>query len=478
MLATAERERHDPRLLEAARISARIFIDRFCWLQAREGGPPVPFRLWDLQVEALDEIETHLRLIVLKARQLGLSWLALAYALWLCLFNSGQAVLIYNRGLEEAIELLRRVKFMYDRLPAELQQPLVENSRTYIEFANGSRIKSLPGSEDAGSTYTATLVIMDEWAKIARARGLLNAALGTLSASGGKFVGISTAKGLRNLFAEIWKDSIIGANDYYPLFIPTTAHPDRDDTWRASKRREYKTDRDFRQEHPEEWKDAFQQPGDAVFDEFDRAQHHRHVPRVDQWPVWRGVDFGYHYSPVYWAEIQAERHVHVFAELDAQHIVTEELADQIVARDRDYGIKTSQAQAGVDPAGVAQTAQATESDHDVLRRHGIPVHDNRVAPKDRVGEIKKLLRENRLTIDVEACPYLAEALEQAQWDKTGTVDKAVVRETYEKDGYYEHPLDALGYMLVNVFPSTGAPAGAAAATAASPKDPYSSSDFG
>jgi hypothetical protein len=142
--------------------------------------------------------------------------------------------------------------------------------------------------------------------------------------------------------------------------------------------------------------------------------------------------------------------------------------------------------AGVDPAGKARTSQGgTENDHLKLKAAGIPVRFIEPSvPKDRVNLIKRLLKGGLLTVDPERCPFLIEALEQAEWDMASVPHsdsgEKYPKETYRKDGYYEHPLDALGYMLINIFPPRGKPAaarGGAPAPAAS-AGTYSSSEFG
>jgi hypothetical protein len=42
-----------------------------------------PFSLWPVQGSVLARMKAERKLVVLKARQLGISWLSLAYALWL-----------------------------------------------------------------------------------------------------------------------------------------------------------------------------------------------------------------------------------------------------------------------------------------------------------------------------------------------------------------------------------------------------------
>ena len=469
-----ERARHDPEL----------FIDGYCWVVPAAGGQPIRFRLWDFQRDVLGDIREQASTVVLKARQLGLSWLALAYGLWLTACNPGQTCLILNRNLGAAIELLDRIRFMHKRLPDELRPIIVQDTNDVkmpmLVFENGSRIISLPSTEDTGSGLTAQLIIADEVAKWKWAVATFTAILAII-AGGGKIIAISTAKGTGNYFHRLWQGAQPGAEDpngYWPVFIPSSAHPLRDDAWLRAESRKYPDLRRFKQEHPEEPREAFQLADEAVFGEFDRQTHHAPFEREPQWPVWRGTDFGYHHAPCYWIEVQGDRVAHVYSELDCRESTTDELGGAIAERDRELDLETSRVPAGVDPAGKARTSQSgTESDHVTLRKHGIAqlrmVEPS--VPSDRVDLIKKLLREDRLKIDCTACPRLADALEQAQWDRRRGPDGQVIRgETYAKDGFHEHYLDALGYGLTNIWPPKGKPAGSGGAA---PK-PYRTRRYG
>jgi hypothetical protein len=495
------RVEYDDPMIDRAMVDPKIFIDRFCWVVPAEGGAPVPFTLWDFQDEVVDDFRDpeHPFVVVLKARQLGLSWLALAYGLWLTNCNPGMTFLILNRKLGAAIELLERIRFIHhghrfeqfhkglpDGLRTRIVQDTNDPTQPMIQFENGSRIISLPSTEDSGSGLTAQFILADEVAKWPWAAETFTAILATI-AGGGKLVAISTAKGTSNYFAQLWTRAQPGAetpNDYWPIFIPSSAHPARDDEWLQAESRKYPSLRKFQQEHPEKWQDAFQLADDAVFNEFDRQDHHKAFTRETQWPVWRGIDFGYHFAPVYWIEVQANRVAHVFSELDVREQTTDQLATELVDRDRHLRLETTAVPAGVDPAGKARTSQGgTQTDHLTLNQHG--VMDLRMIepsnPTDRVDQIKKLLREDRLFIDCTACPRLAEALEQAQWVTTRdpTTGGKIRGETYAKDGRFEHYLDALGYALANIWPSVGAPAGAPAQTgpAAPRRNRYGSSEF-
>src|SRR5581483_7188543 len=223
-IASIAPKRLTPIEVQTAQLLPELFIPH-CQIQPAEGGLPVPFALWDFQLDALREFEEHARIIILKARQLGLSWLALAFMLWLTSCNRGQTALILNRGLRESIELLDRVRFMHKRLQPALRPRITKDVVDHLEFGDiGCRIYSLPATEFAGSGITAQFVMLDEWAKIRGIAKILVSLLPTLSA-GGKLVGISTAQGFHNQFAEEWKKAISGGSRYYPMFIPWDAHP-------------------------------------------------------------------------------------------------------------------------------------------------------------------------------------------------------------------------------------------------------------
>ena len=52
-------------------------------------GAPQRFDLWPAQQDVLEAMRRDRLLVILKARQLGLTWLALVYALWRMLTVSG-----------------------------------------------------------------------------------------------------------------------------------------------------------------------------------------------------------------------------------------------------------------------------------------------------------------------------------------------------------------------------------------------------
>jgi hypothetical protein len=232
-----------------------------------DGSGAMPFTLWPAQVQVLWTLLIQRLVLILKARQLGISWLCCAYALWLCLFQPGKVVLIFSKGQGEADEMLQRVKRLYERLPEwmrEASPALVTDNTTELEWANGSRVKSLPATKGAGRSFTASLVILDEAAFLLWATQLYTALKPTID-GGGQLIVLSTANGIGNLFHQLWLKAISAKNRFTTIFLPWWARPTRDAAWYQHQLEEY-TDPDMvRQEYPSTAQEAFLVSGRTRF---------------------------------------------------------------------------------------------------------------------------------------------------------------------------------------------------------------------
>lgn len=223
----------------------------------------IPFRLWPAQREALDAIERDPQVIILKARQLGISWLCIAYALWLCLFHENKLVMVFSKDQDSANEMIRRAKGIYQRVASKPAALTIDNVTT-IGWSNGSRIKSFAATEDAGSSYTASLTLIDEFAKMRYADALYTSVKPTI-ADGGKMIILGTARGEGNPFHKLWAAAEQRLNQFTPLFLPWTARPDRTPEWYAAAERDAISSAHHKQEYPAVPDEAFQSVGEDRF---------------------------------------------------------------------------------------------------------------------------------------------------------------------------------------------------------------------
>lgn len=189
----------------------------------------VPFRLWPAQVGALSAIAEHRLLVALKARQLGMTWLVLSYALWLMLFRPAATVLLFSKRDDEAIELVSRLRGMFDRLPDWLRCGVVASAAHDWRLVNGSRALAFPTT--GGRSYTATMAIVDEADFAPDLDALLGAVKPTIDA-GGRLVLLSTVDKSRpeSAFKRVYWS---GGPDraWFRLFLGWNSRPDRDLAW-------------------------------------------------------------------------------------------------------------------------------------------------------------------------------------------------------------------------------------------------------
>ena len=248
-----------------------FFIDEFCEIDdaqgAGDGGGTMAFRLWPAQKGVVWSFFAERLVLILKARQLGISWISCAYALWLCLFAPGKVVLLFSKGQDDANELLRRVKVLYERLPEWMRDALpqiVTSNTTKLEFNNESRIESLPATQSAGRGRTASLVILDEAAFLQWATTLYTA-LKPVIDGGGQFIILSTANGLGNLFHRLWTKAKKGQNKFFCIFLPWFVRPGRTADWMLDVRAEADDPASVQQEYPATSNEAFISSGRARF---------------------------------------------------------------------------------------------------------------------------------------------------------------------------------------------------------------------
>ena len=228
-----------------------------------DGASLIPFALWPAQQETLAVIAAVRQVIILKARQLGLSWLVIAYAVWLCLFHRNQTVLVFSKDQDSANEIVRRAGVIYKNLKNK-GVGLAVNNITQLAWDNGSRIKSFAATEDAGSSFTASLIILDEFAKMRYAETLYTSVKPTIN-DGGRVVIISTAKGEGNSFHKLWGDAVKGFNALRPIFIPWSSRPGRDAAWYARAESDAISSAHHKQEYPATEDEAFTLVGEERF---------------------------------------------------------------------------------------------------------------------------------------------------------------------------------------------------------------------
>jgi hypothetical protein len=138
---------------------------------------------------------------MLCARQTGKTEAAYHLGLWTALYEPGSLVLIVSPSQRQSQEVFRRLMIAHAKLKGVPE--LTQESALRAQFANGSRVLALPGSEKTTRGYAAAnMVILDEAARVDDE--LLAALRPTMATVDGSLIALSTPFGKRGWFYEAW----------------------------------------------------------------------------------------------------------------------------------------------------------------------------------------------------------------------------------------------------------------------------------
>jgi hypothetical protein len=274
------------REIDLARSHPAYLLDSVARMVDEKTGESFQFGLtdpaspWYWQRKVLDGFLANLKTIVLKARQIGITWLACGLGLWIVLYKPGTLMLVYRQKEDDASELVKRIWQMYVNLPEHLRAGVrvlkpTRGSLPYLEIVfehpDGriSKVRGMASTESAGHGETAALVLLDEGARIERLRGIWTAIQPTLGMVGRAIV-ISTGNGVSNqetgggnYFHRLWVTALEKGLD--KVFLSWKMHPERDDEWYVSSSEISSLDaRERKEQYPSTPAEAFALP-DAVW---------------------------------------------------------------------------------------------------------------------------------------------------------------------------------------------------------------------
>lgn len=339
-------------LREAAREKCRhdpvFFCENFCHIEDKDAPELIqPFKLWDGQKKALMTFASERLVCVLKARQLGFTWLALAEVARLLVLNTGRTAIGLSRSEDEAKELVRRLCVMLRHMPEFVTEGDVPGwtgptfSATTMQLTVNwgagkpeSIFKAFASSPAAGRSFTADLIVIDEWAFQQYAEEIWQAGFPTINRPfGGRVIGLSTIK-LGTLFEEIYTNP---DNGFAKLFLPWTTDPRRDKDWytrTVAALGEART----AQEYPATEEEALSSPGGRYFPEVCKAQHIVDHPPTGALRRYVAIDYGLDMLAALWIAIDETNHATVYREAGGPNKTIGEAADLILRLSADEEI--------------------------------------------------------------------------------------------------------------------------------------------
>ena len=206
------------------------FIKKYVKIQHPTRGL-IKFDTYDFQNDCLEDFVEHRFNIILKSRQLGISTLSACYAVWLAYFYKDKNILVIATKLAVAQNFIKKVKTALRSLPPWMTlTEVVGSNKQGVEFANGSQIKAVPTSDDAGRSEALSLLIVDEAAFIKNFDELWMGLYSTLS-TGGRAIVLSTPNGVGDKYHELCTGAQNNENVFNFIKLMWDVHPERDNEW-------------------------------------------------------------------------------------------------------------------------------------------------------------------------------------------------------------------------------------------------------
>lgn len=295
-------------------ITPQEFIKDLYYIKTKEGSL-VKFKFNHAQKELYKIFEDNydvkpLRIIVLKARQLGISTFTEAMITYLTTNNPNTDAIILAHMAESSAKIYEMTQLFVDCLPQSLKPTQKYSNRKMLAFDNerGNGLKSsirvmVANESTRGGTYK--LAHLSELAFWEDPETAMTALMQTIPNTNDSVVVIeSTANGF-NYFYNLWQDATNGRNDFIPIFFPWYVDPEYKMPYTGFEKTPYELDIQarfnltdeqlewrrwairnncnndelkFRQEYPITPEEAFIVSGTGVFNNEQILNHLKEVP--------------------------------------------------------------------------------------------------------------------------------------------------------------------------------------------------------
>jgi hypothetical protein len=169
--------------------------------------------------------EGRVRVIILKARQMGLSTAVGGYMYWWTSQRKAQKAMVVTHHSDSTKALFDMTRRYYDNTPEALKPKTKYSSRKELNFdkLDSGYAVATAGGESVGRGETITVAHLSElafWPKNT-AKDILNGILQAIPSRPNTCVFIeSTANGVSGVFYDMWKGAVEGTNGYIPVFLP------------------------------------------------------------------------------------------------------------------------------------------------------------------------------------------------------------------------------------------------------------------
>ena len=183
----------------------------------------LPFILYNYQRRVIKDYNEHRMNIIRKFRQGGLTTITVIWALWRCLFQENETLMVISKTDREAIAAGEIVKRALEELPSWLQPEMAKNNdHQKIFMDTGSKLFFY--TPEAARGRAMSFLILDEAAFIPNMTKFWNDTYPTIM-TGGNVIAVSTVNGVGNWYEEMYHGAERGDNNFHIIDLNFWEHP-------------------------------------------------------------------------------------------------------------------------------------------------------------------------------------------------------------------------------------------------------------
>lgn len=438
---------------EYCRDNIVYYANNYCPIEDKDSEEIIiPFQGWQAQNEVLESYHANRLNLVLKARQMGITWISLYYCVHDLIFNVGHTVVALSKTEDDAKELVRRMSVILEYQPEILKAGGLtwRTTATSIFITDGkltSTFKAFPASPSAGRSFTGNILLIDEWAFQDYAEEIWTSAYPTINRpTGGKVIGLSTIK-KGTLFERLWTEE----NAFNKIFLSVFSDPRRTQEWYDSTAKDLGVK--VKEEYPRTAEEALSSLGGSFFSEFGYNKHTcEPFPIPQDWTIYNTCDYGLDMFAHFKIAIDNNNCAYVFHEIYESGLIISEACNKVKAVERNEdGSYWHKPRVRLAPPDLWNRSQESGKSRALLfAENGLDLIQSNNDRSAGWMAIKELLKERiapngesfvRLKI-FRTCKNLIRTLPQILIDERNTDDCA--KEPHE----LTHAPDALRYFAI------------------------------
>jgi hypothetical protein len=254
---------------------------------------------WRWQRYLAEKVLEEKRLVILKGRQIGVTWVVLAVDVAEAILYPDTASLLYRQKEDEAVDNVRRWWRLYQSLPSHFKEGIrvlkpdlgrsAQPGRdgVALQFSDGriSEIVPMTSAGSSGHGRSVRRILLDEGAYIDELEDICAA---VEPAAGPAAIDlVSTAHGTHNPetgegneYSRRYWEARLESSGYTPVFFPYDIHPERDEDWyRSAPEVQSLKAHQRHSQFPRTEHEAFQQSKRGFFDAEDVLYYDKHIAK-------------------------------------------------------------------------------------------------------------------------------------------------------------------------------------------------------